>query len=126
MPREFGRNRRVADLVQRELAVMLQRERSQSGGKLLTVSGADVSPDLSQARVYVTTLGSEAEQQRMVRELNHDAGHYRHALARSLKLRTVPRLTFIYDRSVERGARLSSLIDSLGGHAGAEPDGTDG
>lgn len=123
MPREYGRNRRVADLVQRELAVLLQRERSGSGGSLLTVSGADVSPDLAQARIYVTTLGADADQQRLVRELNQQAGHYRHALARNLKLRSVPRLTFVYDHSVERGARLSSLIDSLHADPDAAADG---
>ena len=56
MPREYGRNRRVADLVQRELAVCIQREMSDTALKFITVSDVDVSPDLVNARVYVTSL----------------------------------------------------------------------
>jgi ribosome-binding factor A len=51
MPREFGRNKRVADLVQRELADVVQREQFDTGLTLLTLSYVDVSPDLSYAKV---------------------------------------------------------------------------
>ena len=45
--------------------------------------------------------------------MNNRAGHYRHILAKKLSLRSVPRLTFVFDHSVERGRRLSDLIDSV-------------
>jgi len=125
MPREFGRNRRVADLVQRELAAVLQRERDRHRGGLLTISTVKVTPDLAQARIYITSLGPPPDHQRIISELNAAAGHYRHELAGALRLRIVPRLEFIYDESVERGARLTRLIDSLHSDVDTPDDGRD-
>lgn len=113
MPREYGRNRRVADLVQRELAVCIQREMSDTALKFITVSDVDVSPDLVNARVYVTSLADDLDRDAVIKELNNLAGHYRHLLAKKLTLRSVPRLSFVFDHSVERGRRLTDLIDSV-------------
>lgn len=113
MPREFGRNKRVADQVQRELAVMIQREQGVPGLSLVTVSSVDLSPDLQNAKVFVTSLGKEDDKERIVAELNELAGHFRHLLSKQLTMRTVPRLTFVYDHSVERGTYLYALIDSV-------------
>ena len=114
MSKEYGRNRRVADQVQRELAVAIQREMSDTPLKFITVSNVDVSPDLKNARVFVTSLtDSDAEKQSIIGELNGRAGHFRHLLAKKLTLRSVPRLNFVFDYSIERGSRLSALIDSV-------------
>jgi ribosome-binding factor A len=113
MPREYGRNRRVADLIQRELAAVIQRELDPARTGMVTVSGTDVSPDLTQARVYFTRIGGCMSHAELAAELNGMAGHFRHHLARSLTMRSVPRLEFRFDESVERGSRMSELIDSL-------------
>lgn len=113
MPKEYGRNRRVADLVQRELAVLIQRELGDARLGMITVSTVDVSPDLKNARVYITSIGSEAEQDEIVQILNERAAHFRHELAKAVVLRGVPKLQFIFDTSIERGSRLSALIDSV-------------
>lgn len=116
MPREFGRNKRVADQVQRELAVMIQREQGVPGLSLVTISSVDLSPDLQNAKVFVTSLGdlgNDQDKERIVAELNELAGHFRHLLSKQLTMRTVPRLTFVYDHSVERGTYLYALIDSV-------------
>ncbi len=117
MPKEFGRNRRVGDLIQRELAQLIQREsnklRDIPGATLITVAKVDVSPDLAQAKVFVTTLDDQADRSRLLAGLNHNAGHFRHELAQLLRLRTMPKLRFVYDEAQERGIRLSRLIDSL-------------
>ena len=113
MPREYGRNRRVADQVQRELAVFIQRDLGDAGLGLITVSTVDVSPDLKNARVYITVLGTNVDNAEIIDILNERAGHFRHELAKSLTMRSVPRLAFVFDSSVERGNRLSALIDSL-------------
>ena len=117
MPRQFGRNRRVADLVQRELAVLLQREITDPQFGLITVSAVDISPDLKYARIFVTCLGGKQQISEVIRTLNDMAGHYRHELARVLTLRSVPRLKFEFDVSIERGRHLSGLIDSLSASA---------
>ena len=123
MPRQFGRNRRVADLVQRELAVLLQREITDPQFGLITVSAVDISPDLKYARIFVTCLGGKQQTGELIRTLNDMAGHYRHELAQVLTLRSVPRLKFEFDVSIERGRHLSGLIDSLSASAEDHPSG---
>lgn len=113
MPRQYGRNRRVADVVQRELARLLQREMADPRLGLITVSAVDISPDLKNAKIFVTALGGEQGPEQLVRVLNEMAGHYRHELAGALTLRNVPSLKFVYDTSIQRGRQLSDLIDSL-------------
>jgi len=117
MPRDYPRNRRVSDLIQRELAQIIQHESlgkpHEQSVRLITVAKADVSPDLANAKIYVTTLDESVDRATLVKGLNDQAGHYRHCLAQVLTMRSVPRLKFIYDEAQERGARLSRLIDSL-------------
>ena len=113
MPRQYSRSQRVGDQVQRELARMIQRELGDAHLGLITVSSADVSPDLKFARIYITTLGDNIDPNEVVAVLNDLAGHFRHELAKVLRLRVVPRLAFSYDGSIERARRLTSLIDSL-------------
>jgi ribosome-binding factor A len=113
MARQYGRNRRVADLIQRELAVLVQRELVDSHLGLVTISAVDVSPDLKNARIYVTCLGEGQTPENLIHVLDELSGHYRHEMARTLSLRSVPRLKFVYDESIQRGKHLSDLIDSL-------------
>ena len=114
MPKQYSRNRRVADLIQREMAVFLQREFNGQGFGLITVSAVDVSPDLKNARIFVTSLGNDDRQIELQAALNESAGHFRHLLAGVLELRSVPRISFRYDESIQRGRHMSDLIDSLG------------
>ena len=113
MPKEFGRNRRVSDLIQRELATLIQREMDNKRFGLITISVVDVSPDLLNARVFVTSLRDDIGKDDMVLALNERAGHFRHELAKNSPLRTTPKLNFVFDSSVEYGSRLSALIDSV-------------
>lgn len=113
MSKEFGRNRRVADLIQRDLATLIQREMDNKRFGLITVSLVDVSPDLLNAKVFVTNLGNDVDRDEMIIVLNKRAGHFRHELAKNSPLRTTPRLDFVFDSSIEQGSRLSALIDSV-------------
>ena len=113
MPREFGRNKRVADLVQREVAVYVQRDQSNPIINFVTISAVDVSPDLTNAKIYVTSLADTADRKQIIKVLNEQSGYYRHLLSKKLTLRSVPSLKFYFDYSVERAVHLSALIDSL-------------
>ena len=113
MPRQYNRSQRVGDLVQRELARMIQKELGDAHLGLITVSMADISPDLKYAKIYITSLGDGVNTDAVVRALNDMAGHFRHELAKVLSLRVVPKLAFHYDASIERARRLTNLIDSL-------------
>lgn len=113
MSKQYGRNRRVADLIQRELAVMIQRELRDAHLGLITVSAVDVSPDLKNARIYVTSLGDTQDTEMVLKRLNEMGGHFRHELAKILPLRGVPKLRFVFDSSIEHGSKLTALIESL-------------
>ena len=81
----------------------------------VTVTGVRTSPDLRQARVFVSVLGSERKRQRSLEGLAAAHGVLQARLARELRLKRTPQLTFEYDPSVERGVRMTQLIDELAG-----------
>jgi ribosome-binding factor A len=79
----------------------------------LTVTGVETSPDLRQARVFVSVLGAEEKREATLAGLAAAHGVLQSRLARELRLKRTPQLTFEYDPSVERGVRMSQLIDRL-------------
>lgn len=110
MPRETSRGRKVADLIQRELAVLIQREVKDPRLGMVTVNEVTVSRDLAFADVYFTVL--PADDTDSVEEiLNQAGGFLRSQLAKVLATRTTPRLRFHYDATTLNGARLSKAID---------------
>lgn len=111
--REFKRTDRVADQLQQELAVLIQREVKDPRLGMVTISGVTVSRDLGYADVYMTLLGENDPERIAVnlKVLRRASGFLRSQIARRIKLRHVPELRFHYDESVVRGQRLSSLID---------------
>ena len=111
MPRDFSRTRRVAELLQRELARLISNELGDPRVRLVTVTAVDVSKDLRHAKVFVTHLGADEQKAAAIRSLHHAAGYLRRELSHVLELKVVPQLHFEYDTSVERGVALSRLID---------------
>lgn len=113
--KEFSRLDRIADQMQRELAVMIQREvKDPRLDAMITVSGVKVSKDLGYADVYVTVLGKEDNSEIIAENmaiLKQAAGFLRGRIGQSIKLRVIPQLRFHYDESVQRGQYLSSLIE---------------
>jgi ribosome-binding factor A len=79
----------------------------------VTVTGVETSPDLRTARVYVSVLGSEQKREQSLAGLEAAHGVLQARIARELRLKRTPQLTFEYDESVERGVRMSHLIDEL-------------
>jgi ribosome-binding factor A len=79
----------------------------------VTVTGVDTSPDLRQATVYVSVLGTERKRDATLVALQSSHGVLQQLVNRELRLKRTPQLTFKYDPTVERGVRLSRLIDEL-------------
>lgn len=123
MPKDYSRSERVADQIQRELAQLIQQEIQDPRVHLVTVSAVRVSKDLSQATVFVSSLDKGHEIKEQIEALNHAAGFLRHGLAQRMRLRVVPNIRFRYDESIERGVRLTHLIDEL--NAGTPESGQD-
>lgn len=105
-----NRSRRIAELIKRELAQVIVRELRDSKAHNVTLTDAEVAADLSSAKIYFSLLGGSAAADKAAAALNRAAGFLRHALMRRLALRTVPELRFYFDESVERGARIDTLI----------------
>src|SRR5437763_17000101 len=81
----------------------------------VTVTGVRTSPDLRQARVFVSVLGSERKRERSLAGLAAAHGVLQARVARELKLKRTPQLAFEYAPTVERGVRMTQLIDELAG-----------
>ena len=107
------RVRRVAELVRRELSSLIVRDFADYGVGIVSITAVDMTRDLRKAKVYVTAFGDEHDEEVIVGILKDNASVMRKALASRLELRRVPELEFYYDLSVQRGARLSKMIDGL-------------
>ena len=110
MPRSSGRAQRVGDQIQRELSAIIQRELRDPRVGLITLTGVDASADCAYATVYFTCLDS-AHVPAAKEGLKRATGFLRSQLGRRIKIWTTPELRFVYDESIERGDRLSQLID---------------
>lgn len=111
MHKESNRPRRVAELIKRELAVLIPRSLDDPRARQATITHVDVAPDLKSARVYFTLLAGAAGAEPVVELLRRAAGHLRRELAGRVALRVVPELRFDFDASIERGQRLTQLIE---------------
>lgn len=111
MKRGQGRPQRLGDQIQRELSGLLQRELRDPGVAMITVTAVDVSPDFSHAKVLFTLFEKDRLKDTLA-GLKRSSGFLRSRLAKRLTIYTIPELRFEYDESVERGDRLSRLIDS--------------
>lgn len=124
MMKAFPRTRRVGEQIRRELAELIRDELRDPRLTLISMTSVEVSRDLTYARIYVTLLGDPAERTERVAELNRAAPLLRRELGRRMRIRIVPKLEFRYDEVVERGARLSALIDAaVAADADRHPDG---
>ena len=108
MAKDFSRSDRVAEQIQRELADLLQFEVKDPRVGMVTVTEVEVTGDMAHAKIYYSAKADTAELQA---GLEKAAGFLRGQLAKRMLLRTVPQLHFIYDASIDRGMRLSRLID---------------
>lgn len=115
MAKDSSRVLRVAGQIQRELATLIQNEMADPRLRLVTLTVVEVTRDYSHAKVFFSVL-SEVESAQLAKDgLAHASGFLRSQLAGRIKLRVIPELHFVYDESIERGVRLSKLIDEAVG-----------
>ena len=108
---DSSRLARIADQIQRELAELIRTEVRDPRVGLVTLTGVELSRDQSHAKVFFTVLGAQSDIDAALEGLQRAAGFLRSQIAHRLSTRSVPELHFHYDESVERGMRLSKLID---------------
>ena len=111
MPKDFDRTRRVADVIQRELASIIQREVSDKRLGMVTISKVVMSKDLKHAKVFFTTLNEDETFDFRAKLLNEHKKQIRHSLSTHIAMKSVPELLFIYDETLAGANHLSNLID---------------
>ncbi|AVQ88201.1 MULTISPECIES: 30S ribosome-binding factor RbfA [Plesiomonas] len=114
MAKEFSRSKRVAQELQKEIAVILQREVKNPQIGMVTVSGVEVSRDLAYAKIFVTFLFDDQDAiDSGLKSLRESTGYIRTLVGKAMRLRIVPELRFEYDRSLTEGMRMSNLVSSV-------------
>ena len=121
MAHEFKRSDRVSQLLQRKLAMLIKEEvKDPRLLGLITISSAEVSKDLGHAKIYFTVFNGDPAVAESI--LNAAASYLRSLVAKTLTMRSAPQLHFVYDKSLEYGARLSRLIDQVNPSSEDEKD----
>jgi len=104
----------VNSLIRQEISQLLQRQvKDPRLGNFIAVTEVSTSADLKYAKVFVSHMGGEEEKQETLSILASASGFFRRELAKRLKLRYTPELTFQWDDSIERGNHLLQLIDEV-------------
>ncbi|NOQ35861.1 MAG: 30S ribosome-binding factor RbfA [Methylococcaceae bacterium] len=114
MPKEYGRSARVSSQMQKELALVFQRDLDDSRIGFVTVNEVEVSKDLAMAKVYITLLNGDDEAKvTQTKLLNELVPTIRHHLAKRMRLRHISELRFVYDDSFDTGMRVSELLHDI-------------
>ena len=110
MPREYPRARRVEEQLKRLLSELVRREIKDPRIGLITITSAEVTRDLTHAKIYFTPFAGVGDAKAALEALRHAAGFLRIQVRNQMRLRVAPELDFHIDDSIERGARLTTLI----------------
>jgi len=113
MPKEFSRSQRVAEQIRRELAELIRLEVKDPRVGFITLTDVEITPDYAHAKVFFTSMTGEQGLDEILVGLRRASGFLRRELGRRVRIHTLPELHFQYDASVERGSRMSQLIDQV-------------
>ncbi|WP_085297028.1 30S ribosome-binding factor RbfA [Cognaticolwellia mytili] len=112
MAREFARTDRVAQEIQKEIAMIIQREVKDPRLGMVTVNAVEITRDLAYAKIFVTFFTLEGQNvDHSIEVLNEASSYIRTLLAKRIKARIMPELRFIYDSSMVEGVRMGNLVD---------------
>ncbi|MGH2836423.1 MAG: 30S ribosome-binding factor RbfA [Solirubrobacteraceae bacterium] len=117
-----ARMRRVDEAMRAVLSDAIAKDLQDPRVGFVTVTGVKTSTDLRHARVYVSVLGDDAARAASLEGLHASHGFLQGQIAHSLRLKHTPALTFEYDPSVDRGMRISELLDKAAPPAEVEDD----
>jgi ribosome-binding factor A len=107
------RKERLEELLKREISEIIRREVKDPRIGFVTVTDAEVSNDLSFAKVFVSVLGTEEQQAAALKGLNSATRFIRGEFGQRIKLRQVPEITFRIDTGIQHGARIHELLEQI-------------
>ncbi len=112
MARDYARTDRVSQEIQKEVAMIIQREVKDPRLGMVTVNAVEITRDLAYAKIFVTffTLEGQSEEESAI-ILNEAAGYIRTLLAKRIKARIMPELRFVFDKSMSEGVRMTNLCN---------------
>lgn len=112
MARDYARTDRVGQQIQKEVAMIIQREVKDPRLGMVTVNAVEITRDLAYAKVFVTFFTLEGQSaEESVAILNEAASYIRTLLAKRIKARIMPELRFVFDKSMIEGVRMSNLVN---------------
>ncbi|MFD1177237.1 30S ribosome-binding factor RbfA [Paenibacillus puldeungensis] len=111
----MARNRtgRVSEQIKKELSVLIQSELKDPRIGFVTVTGVEVTPDLSQAKVYLSVFGDDEKKNESLKGLEKANGFLRTELGKRIRLRHTPELIFKIDESIAYGSRIEKLLGEI-------------
>ncbi|GIQ68598.1 30S ribosome-binding factor RbfA [Xylanibacillus composti] len=104
---------RVGEQIKKELSHIIQNELKDPRVGFITVTGVDVTNDLSQAKVYLSVMGSDEEKADTLKALEKAVGFIRSELGKRVRMRHTPELLFKFDSSIDYGSRIEELLQNL-------------
>ncbi|HTP79879.1 MAG TPA: 30S ribosome-binding factor RbfA [Bacteroidota bacterium] len=110
------RTERVASMIKEEVGLLFQRNFSMEEYGLLTVTEVRVSPDLRNAKIYVSVFGNEERKKKSLAMIEGQKGFVRSALGRNLRLKFTPIVTFYLDETMDKAMRMEDLFKKI--HSG--------
>ncbi|GGF97120.1 30S ribosome-binding factor RbfA [Paenibacillus aceti] len=108
-----NRTGRVGEEIKKELSVLIQRELKDPRIGFVTVTGVEVTNDLSQAKVYLSVFGDEEKKKDTLKGLEKATGFLRTEIGKRIRLRHTPELIFKIDESIAYGSRIEKLLDEI-------------
>ncbi|WP_127531682.1 30S ribosome-binding factor RbfA [Paenibacillus kobensis] len=104
---------RVSEQIKKELSQIIQTELKDPRIGFITVTGVEVTNDLSQAKVFLSVLGSEEQKEETLKAIARGTGFIRSELGKRMRLRHTPELIFKFDASIEYGSRIEALLEQI-------------
>lgn len=109
----YSRSERVSELILEEVSWVIRNEVKDPGVGFITLTRVDMTPDLRHASIYVSIMGGDRAKRRGLRALNRARGYIRSALGRRVRLKYLPEIRFVLDRSLERVKRIDDILREL-------------
>ena len=110
---QYKRADRVGDLIKEEISRIIQQELKDPGIGFVTITGAELSDDLKHAKIFYSVLGDEEAKKESSSALRRACGFVQREMGRRLRLKYTPEIYFLFDPSVEYGARIERLIEKM-------------
>ena len=120
MPKDYSRSSRVVEQIKRELAELIRLEVKDPRIGFITLTDVEITADYAHAKVFFSSLKGKEGIEEIQEGLKRASSFLRRELGRRVRIHTTPELHFVYDDSMENGARLSALIDKAMADTSAE------